>query len=79
LRYSRLFYESCNTGNYYLDTFSHGIVFYTVNLSEGRAFFTYLGAYLDGNKTDREIWELMQDREPVYDYYDFSKLSSDQQ
>jgi hypothetical protein len=33
LRYKRLFYESCNTGNYYLTTFNHGIVFYTVNLS----------------------------------------------
>jgi hypothetical protein len=77
MRYSRLFYEACNTGNYFLDTFNRGVVFYTVNLSNALGFYTYLKAYLDG-KTDRQIWELMQSREPIYDYYDFNKLPSQQ-
>ena len=77
LRYKRLFYEACNSGNYYLDTFSHGIVFYTVNSSTGLGFYTYLINYLEG-KSDQQIWEAMQSRDPVYDYYDFNKLPSQQ-
>ena len=77
LRYSRLFYESCNTGNYYLNTFNHGIVFYTLNTSNARGFWVYVKNYMDG-KSDQEIWELMQARDPIYDYYDFNKLPSQQ-
>jgi PKD repeat protein/lysophospholipase L1-like esterase len=77
LGYKRLFYEGCNTGNYFLDTFSHGIVFYTLNTSHARGFYTYLKNYMDG-KSDEEIWRLMQAREPIYDYYDFNKLPSQQ-
>jgi PKD repeat protein len=77
MRYSRLYYEACNTGNYYLDTFTHGIVFYTINNSAGLGFYTYLQAYLSG-RSDREIWQQMQSREPIYDYYDFNKLPSQQ-
>ncbi len=77
LRYSRLYYEGCNTGNYFLDTFSHGIVFYTVNNSNALGFTTYLKNYLNG-KSDQEIWEQMQKRSPVYDYYNFNKPPSQQ-
>jgi hypothetical protein len=77
LRYKRLFYEGCNTGNYFLDTFSHGIVFYTINTSHARGFWVYLKNYMDG-KSDQQIWQLMQARDPIYDYYDFNKLPSQQ-
>jgi PKD repeat protein len=77
MRYSRIYYEACNSGNYYLDTFNRGIVFYTVNISNALGFYNYLGAYLNG-KSDREIWELIQSLDPVYDYYDFNKLPSQQ-
>ena len=77
LKYSRLFYDSCNSGSYYLDTFNHGIVFYTVNDSLGLGLTIYLKNYLLG-KSDYEIWEQMQKREAVYDYYDFNKLPSQQ-
>ncbi len=77
LRYKRFFYESCNTGNYFLDTFSHGIVFYTINTSYARGFWVYLKNYMDG-KSDHQIWQLMQARDPIYDYYDFNKLPSQQ-
>ena len=76
-RYSRLFYEGCNTGSYYLDTFNRGIVFYTVDDSLGFGLTVYLKHYLLG-KSDHEIWELMQRREAVYDYYDFNRLPAQQ-
>ena len=78
LRYRRLFYDSCNTGNYYLGTFNRGIVFFTLNNSYGLGFNEYVRAYLEG-KSDREIWEIVQDYEPVWDYYDFNKPPSEQQ
>jgi hypothetical protein len=77
LRYSRLYYEACNSGNYFLDTFNHGIVFYTLNTANGIAFSTYVRGYVAG-KTDLQIWNEMQAREPVYDYYNFNKTPLDQ-
>jgi hypothetical protein len=35
LRYARLFFDTCNSGNYYLGTFDRGVVFYTLNLADG--------------------------------------------
>jgi hypothetical protein len=77
LRYARMLYEGCNTASYYLDTFHQGIMFYTVSDSDGTGIYLYLTAYL-GGKSDEEIWAIMQDAQPVYDYYDFSKLPTEQ-
>jgi hypothetical protein len=77
LKYKRMLYDACNTGNYYLDTFHHGLMFFTVIGSGGESTFIYLKAYLQG-KTDQEIWKLMQDVHPAYDYYDFNKRPSEQ-
>ena len=78
LRYRRLLYDSCNSGNYYLGTFNRGIVYFTLNSSYNLGFYEYIQAYLEG-KSDREIWEQMQSVEPVYDYYNFNKPPSEQQ
>ena len=77
LRYSQLFYDSCNSGNYFLDTFNRGVVFFTVNDSMHLGFNAYLKAYLEG-KSRHEIWTILQSYEAVYDYYDFNKLPSEQ-
>ncbi len=77
LRFARMFYYGCNTGNYFLDTFHRGIIFYTVNSDTTGAVFPYLAAYVDG-ASDYEIWETIQAHEPVFDYYDFSKRPSEQ-
>jgi chitodextrinase len=70
-RYARMFYSSCNSGNYYMDTFNRGIMFYTLNTASGRIDL-YLQAYLEG-KSDQEIWEKLQKYEPIYDYYNFNR------
>jgi len=75
-KYARMFYSSCNSGNYYMDTFNRGILFYTLNTSSGRIDH-YLKAYLQG-KSDWEIWQILQNSEPVYDYYNFNKYPSGQ-
>ncbi|MGQ9570395.1 MAG: hypothetical protein ACUVUQ_06055, partial [Thermodesulfovibrionales bacterium] len=77
LKYKRMLYDSCISANYYLDTFHHGLVFYTVTGSGGGGTAIYLKAYLEG-KSDQEIWELMQAFQACYDYYDFNKRPSEQ-
>ncbi|MEW6442899.1 MAG: hypothetical protein AB1640_18340 [bacterium] len=77
LRYSRLFYDSCNVNNYFLDTFNKGTVFYTTGASVGYGAILYLRGYLEG-KTDHELWEIVQDAEPKYDYYYFDKYPWEQ-
>ncbi len=37
----------------------------------------YLRAYMEG-KSDYELWQILQDLEPLYDYYDFTKTPSQQ-
>jgi hypothetical protein len=77
LKYKRMIYVSCSTGIYYLDTFQHGIMFYSVIGTGGEPAFIFLKAYLEG-KSDHEIWELIQDVSRAFDYYDFSKRPSEQ-
>jgi PKD repeat protein len=78
LRYSRLFYESCSTGPYYLETFNRGIVFYTLSSAGGYAAVPYLRAYMVEGKSDYELWRQSQDLEPKYDYYNFNKYPWEQ-
>ena len=80
LRFERMLYISCNSGNYYTHTFHRGIMFYTLqgnNLVGGQMFPLYLRAYFAG-KSNEEIWEILQDREAIYDFYDFNKKPSEQ-
>jgi hypothetical protein len=77
LKYKRILYASCSTGPYYLDTLQHGIMFYSVASAGGTAAKVYLQAYLEG-KSDREIWELMQNVDPKYDYFNFDRRPNEQ-
>jgi PKD repeat protein len=81
LRYERMLYISCNSGNYYTHTFHRGIMFYTLqgnSLVGGQMFPVYLRAYFAG-KSNEEIWEILQDREAIYDFYDFNKKPPSEQ
>lgn len=77
LAYSRMFYEGCNSGIYFIDTFHRGLMFYTVNDSNMSGFDTYLERYLKGD-ADSAIWTALQKVQAVYDYYDFTKPPSQQ-
>ena len=83
IKCKRVFYYSCNSGNYYLDVFKHNnpVVFYTLNTSDmtsGKAFFIYLYSYFNGY-SDNLIYQTLQSKEAVFDYYDFSKRPNEQQ
>jgi PKD repeat protein len=79
MRYSRLLYTGCDSGHYYPGSFNRGVFFYAVNTTgEGDvAMSEYLKAYVNG-ASDWQLWRLMQDIEPLYDYYDFRKPPSQQ-
>lgn len=78
LRFSRLFYDSCNSGTYYLDCLAHGLIFYTYASAKGQGHLAYLEGYMNG-LSDEEIWAICQDQDPKkYDYYDFTKAPSTQ-
>ncbi|MEM3035883.1 MAG: SGNH/GDSL hydrolase family protein, partial [Thermoplasmata archaeon] len=77
-KYKRMLYDACTVGSYYLDTFHRGIMFYTVASSNTYGIYRYLKAYWEG-KSDNEIWQILQDFQPLYDYYNFDKLPSEQQ
>lgn len=75
-KYSRMFFLSCNAGNYFIDTFHRGVMFYTVSDSEmsgDTGFSLYLNAYLQG-QSDEEIWQILQAKKAQFDYYDFNKF-----
>jgi PKD repeat protein len=76
LKYGRLFYDSCNTGTYYLDTLTHGLVYYTYASAIGSANLAYLEGYLQG-MDDEELWAACDDVDPdKWDYYDFTQAPS---
>ena len=80
LGYSRLFLLSCNSANYYLDTYHQGIVFYTVednDLVAKDVIPIWLGRYFAGD-SDEQIWEALQNYRPYFDYYDFTKRPTEQ-
>jgi hypothetical protein len=77
MKYERLFYDACASGYYYMQTLGRGICFYTASSEEGDGIFIYLQAYLEG-KSDPEIWQLLQDFNPLFNYYDFNKSPSQQ-
>lgn len=73
LKYSRMIYNSCNSASFYTTVFSHGIMFYTLATeSTGDNSVIYLRNYMQG-KNDEQIWQILQNIQAVYDYYDFTK------
>ncbi|MEN6384979.1 MAG: PKD domain-containing protein [Phycisphaerales bacterium] len=78
LKYGRMLYESCNSGDYYIQTLSHGLMYYTIATSGGSGSLAYLQLYLQGGKTDKEIWEAMQQTQACYDFYNFNLRPSEQ-
>jgi PKD repeat protein len=77
MRYTRMLYDSCNSGNYFLGTFHRGKMFYTLANSQTIAAPSYLRAYLEW-MNDEEIWQTIQEIQYVYDYFDFDKLPTEQ-
>ena len=71
IKYGRMLYGSCNSGDYYIQSMAHGLMFYTTATSAGTGSLTYLRMYLLGY-SDQQIWETIQQIEACYDYYNFN-------
>ena len=76
-RYKRLFLDMCTTCSYYVETFHRGLTFCTTATSGTMVAFRYLKEYVKG-RSDQQIWQTLQNVKPIYEYYDFSKPTSDQ-
>jgi PKD repeat protein len=73
MKFSRLFYDSCNSGNYYLGRVGRGIIMYSVASSYGWAHLPYLEGYMHG-LSDEELWVIANDDDPnKLDYYNFTQ------
>ncbi|OHB58555.1 MAG: hypothetical protein A2Y07_05125 [Planctomycetes bacterium GWF2_50_10] len=72
LRYSRLFYGTCNSSTYFLETFQRGIVFCTTTDIEDYLSVQYLEQYMKG-KSDPELVEYLNTLvpSPAFDYVNF--------
>lgn len=77
LKYSKLILNSCGSGYQYGEPFRHGVFFYTMGSVYGDNGVIFLRSYLEG-KSDYNIWRDLQNKEPIYDYFDFSKTPSAQ-
>ena len=77
VRFKRMLIDTCTSGNYYLETFHRGIIFFTKDNSDGMGTYVYLENYLKG-KSDEELWSMMGAYDGIYDYYDFSKRPDEQ-
>jgi len=74
LRYSRLFYSSCNSGPYYLGKLHRGPTFYTTDRTEeAHPIPGYLRRYLEG-WSDEDLANWMYQINPLYEYYNFDLL-----
>jgi len=76
-KYSRLFYITCNSGIYFIDTFHHGKMHYSLDNVSETVVTVYLDSYLRGD-SDHVVWQKMQRTRPAFDYYDFDKTPSQQ-
>jgi len=71
LRYSRMFYGSCNTANYYVGTFHRGIMFATTGDYSNHIAIDYLEDYLKG-LSDEEILTHVNSIQPIFEYFNFN-------
>ena len=70
LKYSRMFYRSCNSANYYVGTFHRGIMFATVTDADVRTSVYYLDDYLRG-MSDEAIQAHLNSIMPGHEYFNF--------
>jgi PKD repeat protein len=71
LRYSRMFYGSCNTCAYYSGTLQRGILFCTTKTYDPYTAVPYLRYYLQGYN-DEEILERLNNIEPMHELINFN-------
>lgn len=74
--YKRLFFDSCNVKQYFLENLTKGKVFYTKKVSNGEGLFLYLNHYIQGYSDEYILKELNSLYPSTYEFFDFDKKSS---
>jgi len=77
LKYKRLIIDTCSSNQYFLPTFSKGIVFYTLGSVDGQGGMLYLKHYLLGEDNE-DLWLSLGGYQGLFDYYDFNKRPAEQ-
>ena len=70
LKYSRMFFATCNSCNYYVGTFHRGKLFCTTSDLHVRTSNDYLRYYLQGY-SDEEILRRLNDNVNLHEFIDF--------
>jgi len=70
LKYSRMFYGSCNTAQYYVGAFHRGIVFATTGDYKAHIAVNYLEDYLKEVR-DEDILKHVNSLQPIFEYFNF--------
>ncbi len=73
MRYSRMFYGSCNSCPYYAGTFNRGIFFCTTGDSDSYTALDYLEYYLRGYN-DEQLLSIVNSRQPIHHMLDFNRM-----
>jgi PKD repeat protein len=71
LKYSRMFYGSCNSCSYYGETFQRGIMFCTTGDSDSYTALDYLEGYLKGY-TDEQLLTRVNSLQPIHELLNFN-------
>ncbi len=71
LKYSRIFYGSCNSCSYYGETFQRGIMFCTTGDSDSYTALDYLEGYLKGY-TDEQLLTRVNSLQPIHELLNFN-------
>jgi PKD repeat protein len=71
MRYSRMFYGSCNSCSYYGGTFQRGVMFCTTGDSDSYTALNYLEYYLRGY-TDDQLLSLVNSVQPIHQILNFN-------
>ena len=69
--------DTCSSNQYFLGTFSKGIVFYTLGSVDGQGGMLYLKHYLLGEDNE-DLWLSLGGYQSLFDYYDFNKRPAEQ-
>jgi PKD repeat protein len=73
-KYKMIFFNTCFSGKYYMDSFHHGRMFYTNKNSENGDDLAFIIRYVVNGYSDTQLLNFLNGRHPnLYEFYDFTQ------
>jgi PKD repeat protein len=73
-KYKMIFFNTCFSGKYYMDSFHHGRMFYTNKNSENGDDLAFIVKYVVNGYSDTQLLNFLNGRHPnLYEFYDFTQ------